>query len=337
MPGIVIIGEAWGREEELAHAPFVGTSGRLLTRLLYDAGINRSKCFLTNVFNFHPEGDDIDEVCGSAATAIPGYPAHHGARYVHRRFVGELSRLNRELSFHKPNICVLLGNTAMWAMLGKSGIAKWRGAADVSTHTLAGIKCLPTYHPAAVAREYSLRPTVVMDLQKAERQSHFKEVRWPKREIWIEPTLEDLYEFERKYIRNGGTIACDIETAGTQVTTIGFAPGPEIALVIPFFDSRRKDRSFWTSERDECAAWLFVRRICQSSEIRKCFQNGLYDIAFLYRAVGIKVKGAEEDTMLMHHSLQPESLKGLGYLGSIYTDERAWKHMRSSTTIKQDA
>jgi uracil-DNA glycosylase len=337
VPGIVIVGESWGREEEIASAPFVGTSGRLLTRLLHDAGINRVECFLTNVINQHPQGDDFNEFCGTAATAIPGYPAHHGARYVHRRYAPELERLRRELSLHKPCVCILLGNTAMWALLGKSGIAKWRGSVDISTHTCPGLKCLPTYHPAAVSREYTLRHTVVMDLQKAERQSGFAEVRWPERELWIEPTIGDLHEFERRYIHDGVHVAVDIETARTQITTIGFAPRAGVALVVPFFDTRRADRSFWHTHDDECNAWAFVRRICQSDKIRKVFQNGLYDIAFLYRSVGIKVKGAEHDTMLLHHSLQPESLKGLGYLGSIYTEERAWKHMRTSTTIKQDA
>jgi hypothetical protein len=176
-----------------------------------------------------------------------------------------------------------------------------------------------------------------MDLQKAERQSHFPEVRWPKREIWIEPTIGDLSEFKRRYIQNNALIACDIETSGSQVTTLGISPRPDIGLVIPFLDPRTKGRSYWHTVDDERSAWRFVREILGNREIKKVFQNGLFDIAFLYRSVGIKVKGAEHDTMLLHHSLQPESLKGLGYLGSIYTDERAWKHMRVSTTIKQEA
>jgi hypothetical protein len=32
--------------------------------------------------------------------------------------------------------------------------------------------------------------------------------------------------------------------------------------------------------------------------------------------------------MLMHHSIMPEMQKGLGFLGSVYTDEPAWKLMR---------
>ena len=32
--------------------------------------------------------------------------------------------------------------------------------------------------------------------------------------------------------------------------------------------------------------------------------------------------------MLLHHSLFPELQKGLGFLGSIYTNEASWKLMR---------
>ena len=40
--------------------------------------------------------------------------------------------------------------------------------------------------------------------------------------------------------------------------------------------------------------------------------------------------------MLAHHALQPESAKGLGFMGSIYTDEGAWKQERKVSTIKKD-
>jgi hypothetical protein len=71
--------------------------------------------------------------------------------------------------------------------------------------------------------------------------------------------------------------------------------------------------------------------------IRKLFQNGMYDIAFLLRSYGIRVYGCAEDTMLLHHALQPESLKGLGYLGSIYTDFGPWKSDRKHVeTIGRD-
>jgi hypothetical protein len=42
--------------------------------------------------------------------------------------------------------------------------------------------------------------------------------------------------------------------------------------------------------------------------------------------------------MLLHHALQPEVQKGLGFLGSIYTEEPAWKIMRprGKGTIKRE-
>ena len=40
---------------------------------------------------------------------------------------------------------------------------------------------------------------------------------------------------------------------------------------------------------------------------------------------GILVSNAEDDTMLLQHSHFPEMLKGLGFLGSIFSDEGPWK------------
>ena len=137
-------------------------------------------------------------------------------------------------------------------------------------------------------------------------------------------------------IQSGAPLATDIETAGTQITCIGYGY-PDVALVVPFTDVRRKDRSYWPTFADEKSAWGFNKRILEDGRIRKTFQNGMYDIAFIWRTTGIKVFGAEEDTMLLHHALQPESLKSLGFLGSVYCNEGNWKQMRErSTTIKKD-
>ena len=77
--------------------------------------------------------------------------------------------------------------------------------------------------------------------------------------------------------------------------------------------------------------------VLNDANIPKLFHNGLYDITFLARAYGILTRGCAEDSMLAQHSLQPESLKGLGYLGSIYCDHGAWKSERKlTTTIGRD-
>lgn len=337
MVDIAIVGEAWGEAEEKAKAPFVGAAGYELSRLLSEAGISRNECLVTNVFNLRPLRNQITALCGPKSEGIEGYPPLIGSKHVHRRFIPEIERLGRELAGANSNVVVALGNTAMWALLGRTAISKYRGTTESSTHTAIGYKVLPTYHPAAVLRQWELRSTTILDLIKAERESHFPEIRRPQREIWIEPTLTDIEDFHERYIRDSQLLSVDIETSGNQVTCIGFAPSPNVAIVIPFYDSRRKDRSYWRSESDERSVLEYTQRVLLDPRIPKLFQNGMYDIAFLYRSLGIRVRGVEHDTMLLHHALQPESLKGLGFLGSIYTDERAWKEMRgSSATIKKD-
>lgn len=336
MPKIAIVGEAWGQEELKARTPFVGYSGKFLNYMLRDAGINRSDCLVTNVFNLHPAGNDLRELCGPKADGISGYPALVGSRHLLPQYIPELERLGDEIVEANPNVIIALGNTAMWALLGKTGISKFRGVTEISTHTASGYKVLPTYHPMGVLHQIKLRPTVVMDLQKALRESEFPDLRRPKRLIHIPETIDDLYDFQERYLR-GGRASCDIETAGQQITCFGVGPDPAFSLVVPFYDNRKKTRNYWHDLPTELAAWKFVKELCEDPTLKKVFQNGLYDIAFLYRAMRIRVLGATDDTMLLHHALQPEALKALGFLGSIYTDEGAWKHMREKvTTIKRD-
>jgi hypothetical protein len=57
-------------------------------------------------------------------------------------------------------------------------------------------------------------------------------------------------------------------------------------------------------------------------------QNGLYDVQWLWRKLGMPVRQFTEDTMIRHHSMYSELEKGLGFLGSVYTDMPSWKAMR---------
>jgi len=335
MRNIVIIGEAWGAEEQKEQAPFIGASGYLLTKMLGEAGIRRSNCHLTNVFNLRPHMNRVTSLCGGKNDGIEGYPALATGKWVHYKYTNELDRLREELCKINPNLVICLGNTAMWAMLGRTAISKLRGATTLSTHTVTGFKVLPTYHPAAVLRQWDLRPIVVADFVKAERESAFADLRRPKREIWIEPTLKDMEDFYERFIATSDLVSIDIETTGTNITCIGFAPNASVGIVVPFYDPRRKTRSYWPSQDHERRAWEFVKRVLEGGT-KKLFQNGLYDIAFLWRSMRLRVANAEHDTMLLHHALQPESLKGLGFLGSVYTDEGAWKQMRDVRTIKRD-
>lgn len=336
MHPIVIVGEAWGYEEERQRSAFVGSMSSQLRPMLHEAGIHPADCYLTNVFNIRYDGK-IEVFCGPKEFAIPGYGPLIKGKYVRAEFAPELARLAEELMEVNPNLIIAMGNTPLWALTNKIGISKLRGTTLLSTHTVKGFKLIPTYHPAAIIHQWQLRPTTVMDLMKAKRECEFAEIRRPELDVFIPETIGDLYEFDQTFLRHAIRLAVDIETSGQQITCIGFAPNSGCAIVIPFVDYRRNGRSFWTSTSDEQEAWGFVRDTLANPKPPKIFQNGMYDIAFLLRAYGIRVMGAEHDTMLLHHALQPESLKGLGYLGSLYTDHPAWKTMRDhKTTIKRD-
>lgn len=177
-----------------------------------------------------------------------------------------------------------------------------------------------------------------MDLVKANREKAFPDIRRPACEIWIEPGLEDIERFINEHITGRCDLASvDIETAGTFITCIGIASDSQRAIVVPFDDPRSKNGSYWSSRSDEAAAWGLIRRVLEDRSISKLFQNGVYDVAFLLRSYGIRVMGCAHDTMLLSHALQPESLKGLGYLGSVYTDHGSWKSERKmETTIGRD-
>jgi uracil-DNA glycosylase len=364
-PPILLVGEAWGDYESRLGLGFVGPSGGALLRMLDDAGIislhpGDSRCISmfyethdpkyldrvwkahthevvrTNVFNLHPSDNDLETLCGPKAVALPGYPAISGSKYLSPTFEPELDRLASEVLALNPNLIICLGNTPLWALGGRTGIKKWRGTTFESTHTVAGYKCLCTYHPAAVLRGWDLRPIVIADLMKAHNQSAFPDIRRPRREIWIEPGLPDVVSFISNHIRKDRPLSVDIETSGTRVTCIGLGYS-EIAIVIPFDDERTKNGSYWATSGLECDIWSLVAGVLGNPQVPKLFQNGLYDIAFLWRSVRVKVLGAEHDTMLLHHALQPEMIKDLGFLGSVYADEGAWKHMRRRTkTIKRD-
>jgi uracil-DNA glycosylase len=362
---VFLLGEAMGENEAKIGAGFVGASGSELLKMLHEARVitltheDRSfisrffserdphclnavwqmhpEVFRTNVFQQHPPGNDLAFFCGPKKGSIDGYPSLGKPGHVRKEFAYELDRLGDEMLQYDPNLIVCLGNVALWALAGRTGIKKFRGTTLVSTHTVSGYKLLCTYHPAAVTRQWEIRPTTVADLSKINKEKEFPDVRRPNCEIWTEPSFEDIERFIEEHVRGCHILSVDIETSGQQITCIGFAPRRDLALVIPIHDSVSKSGSYWPTAADERRCWELIRSVLEAREIRKVFQNGLYDIAFLWRAYGIRTLGATEDTMLLHHALQPESLKGLGYLGSIYTDHGPWKVERKGTaTIKRD-
>ncbi len=338
---LAIIGDAWGEQEEIFKLPFVGSGGTMLNSLLEDVGIKRDECFLTNVFNFRPSStsNDIKHLTGDKRDplCLGGWPALVPGGYLKREFAPEIDRLIRELEEVRPNLAVLCGNTPCWALLERQAVSKIRGTCTNSSR-LPWLKCLPVYHPDNVRLQYDLRHVTLLDFQKAKRECEFPELRRPLREIWVEPSLADIRSFKEQYLDRADVIAFDIETAREQITCISFAGTIDRAIVIPFYDSRSNTGSYWKTTDEEVAALELVAEILALPQL-KLGQNGMYDMQYLWQKYGIPVTNYAHDTMLLHHSLHPESDKGLGFLGSVYTNEAAWKTERGRgkhSTIKRE-
>jgi len=325
----MLVGEAPSSSDEETGVPFSGTTGWMLDQMLSQAGIARRECYVTNVFSTRPKAGDVKNFCGTKAEAIPGMVPLARGQFIQAAYAKDLERLYDEVRRERPNVLVALGATAAWALLDTSGIKQYRGAvaptsSRVSTRLGFTQKVLPTYHPAMVGRDYSSRPIVIADLGKAKRESHSPAISRPVRNIWLYPTIDDLQAYEDQHIVPSELLSVDIETKGDQITCIGFAPSDDSAIVIPLFQGQANN--YWGTRDDELISLTFVRRWCAMKP--SVFQNGMYDIKFLWQKYGIPVPLAAEDTMLLHHAWQPEMEKGRGFLATLYTDEASWKFMR---------
>lgn len=353
---IVIVGEAWGESEDLLRTPFIGWSGYELSRMCYEADLclepplkpeqyssamlwdwwKRQGLLLTNTFAFRPPANKLQSICGKKADVGNNYKHESIGKdgYVLPQYLGELSRLKEELESHERHCVVALGATASWALLGSSKIGQIRGVASGSS-LVPGLKVVPTYHPAGIMRNWSWRPIAIADLMKvSSREGKFPEIQRPQRSVLINPTISEVREWLHRPAWRYGV---DTETRARMIEMVQLARSPQDAIAIPLIDKSKPGASYW-SETDEREIWSLLRWRLEDPEIVKVFQNGLYDLQYFIRGSPIRPRNCSEDTMLLHHSMFPESQKGLGFLGSIYTNEASWKLWRGKNQeeLKRD-
>lgn len=347
---VLVVGEAAGKEEDALGVPFVGTSGQELRRMLEQAGFDPgskrpwyhdSKVRFTNVFQERPRDNDITAFCGKRSDVPKDYalPPLAQGQWVLPKHLHHLDALRVEILECKPRLVIALGNTATWALLGRTGISKLRGSVFPLKLVEGGPPVIPTFHPANILREWSNRVIALGDLIKCRRflDEGFHP---PRRELWLEPSLDELQEFVSRFILSSSRpslLSFDVETFADTITCIGFAPSKDRAICIPFYDPAKPDRNYWETQRQELAVWRIVSDVL-TSDIPKLGQNGLYDIQYCLRA-GIRVRSYLRDTMIRHHSLYPEMEKGLAFMATLYTDEQPWKLLRDrkkDLMFKQD-
>ena len=133
---IVFVGEQPGDQEDAQGHPFVGAAGRFLEEAIQQAGIDRSRVYVTNaVKHFKWEG--------TPKRRVPKKPDL-------REQAACRPWLEAELTALKPKVVVCLGATAAQALLGRDfRITRQRGEV-VSTEWAA--TTIATHHPSAILR-----------------------------------------------------------------------------------------------------------------------------------------------------------------------------------------
>ncbi len=130
---IMIVGEGPGQKEDELGKPFVGDAGNLLNKMLSAINIERDKIYITNVVNYRPPNNRKPEPI-------------------------EINRYSKFLKEHisiiDPKILILMGSTAMEAILGSNKkISKERGEWKELIIGQKNYKTIVTFHPAYLLRK----------------------------------------------------------------------------------------------------------------------------------------------------------------------------------------
>ena len=135
---LLLVGEQPGDEEDRAGHPFVGPAGRLLSRALEEAGVDRAQAFVTN-----------------AVKHFKWTMPERGKRRIHEKpNAAEVRACNPwlldEIAAVEPRVIVCLGATAAQALLGRAfRVTAHRGEAIAWAERPP---IVPTVHPASILR-----------------------------------------------------------------------------------------------------------------------------------------------------------------------------------------
>ena len=108
---IILVGEAWGRDELRERRPFVGMSGKELDRILFDAGLNRADILCANLVDSHPQSNDFTGFLEPNARGkdrnLRGVRAGQLLVQGHQKLLALIDRV-------KPSLVIGCGNWPLW-------------------------------------------------------------------------------------------------------------------------------------------------------------------------------------------------------------------------------
>ena len=142
---IMLIGEAPGANEDDEGLPFVGRAGMLLDKMLAAINLDRKKVYISNIINYRPP---------------------ENRRPTDEEIKRYLPFITRHIEIIDPKIIVLLGSTAMNALIGdETVISKMRGKWIEKKFGNCKTSVLITFHPAFLMRQPAQKKMAWIDLK----------------------------------------------------------------------------------------------------------------------------------------------------------------------------
>ena len=142
---IMLIGEAPGANEDQEGLPFVGRAGQLLDKMLSAIDLNREKVYISNIINYRPP---------------------ENRRPSEEEMERYLPFIKKHIEIINPKILVLLGSTAMNALVGNEVvISKMRGKWIEKQFGNCSTSVIITFHPAFLMRQPGQKKMAWVDLK----------------------------------------------------------------------------------------------------------------------------------------------------------------------------
>ena len=142
---IMLIGEAPGANEDEEGLPFVGRAGALLDKMLAAINLDRKKVYISNIINYRPPNN---------------------RRPTNEEIKRYLPFITKHIEIINPKILVLLGSTAMNALIGNEiVISKMRGKWIEKKFGNCKTSVIITFHPAFLMRQPAQKKMAWIDLK----------------------------------------------------------------------------------------------------------------------------------------------------------------------------
>lgn len=310
-PDLMAIGEAPGQHEDETGIPFAGPTGEMINECFQLAGIRRSEVYLTNVVKYRPPMNDFKKL-----------------HLIGVDLAEQTQKLwDEEISLRKPKCILAIGNEALEATTGYSGILNYRGSILLAKDGVT--KVVPTIHPAALfsrgdkgGLEYTYFKLIKADIERAVEESRTRTLILPDRQLDISHNSLDLYRFFERY-KLLDKASVDIESINCVPVCVGFAFNKSHAISVPLLRQIGKHKLTDMGDLELDEVWRLIDR--ELRRLKIVGQNFKYD-EFKLNRIGFETPYVHSDTLIKTRVIFPElPQKNLHVQSSIWTREPFYK------------